>query len=86
MQFTRLASFMTLKHTALHAEHQALNARLVDFAGWDMPIQYTGPLDEHQAVRSSAGMFDVAHMSAVDLEGPRVREFLRVLVDRKSVV
>ena len=71
---------MTLKHTALHAEHQALNARLVDFAGWDMPIQYTGPLDEHQAVRSSAGMFDVAHMSALDLTGPHVRQFLRVLV------
>lgn len=71
---------MTLKQTALHAEHQALNARLVDFAGWDMPIQYTGPLDEHHAVRQGAGMFDVAHMSAVDLEGARVREFLRKLV------
>lgn len=75
-----LASVMTLKQTALHAEHQALNARLVDFAGWDMPIQYTGPLDEHHAVRQSAGMFDVAHMSAVDLSGPRTREFLRKLV------
>ena len=71
---------MTLKQTALHAEHQALNARLVDFAGWDMPIQYTGPLDEHHAVRQGAGMFDVAHMSAVDIEGARVREFLRKLV------
>ncbi len=71
---------MTLKKTALHAEHLALNARLVDFAGWDMPIQYTGPLDEHNAVRSGAGMFDVAHMAAVDLSGPRTREFLRVLV------
>ncbi len=71
---------MTLKKTALHAEHQALNARLVDFAGWDMPIQYTGPLDEHQAVRTAAGMFDVAHMSAVDLEGEQVRSFLRHLV------
>ncbi|MES2682499.1 MAG: glycine cleavage system aminomethyltransferase GcvT [Pseudomonadota bacterium] len=71
---------MTLKQTALHAEHQALKARLVDFAGWDMPIQYTGPLDEHHAVRARAGMFDVAHMSAVDLTGPRTREFLRHLV------
>lgn len=71
---------MTLKHTALHAQHLALNARLVDFAGWDMPIQYTGPLDEHHAVRASAGMFDVAHMSAVDIEGPRTREFLRSLL------
>ena len=71
---------MSLKHTALHAEHQALGARLVDFAGWDMPIQYQSQLDEHHAVRAAAGMFDVAHMSAVDLHGPRVREFLRHLL------
>ena len=69
-----------LKKTALHAEHVKLVARLVDFAGWDMPIQYQSQLDEHHAVRTSAGMFDVAHMSAVDLHGPRVREFLRKLI------
>lgn len=69
-----------LKKTALHAEHQKLGARLVDFAGWDMPIQYQSQLDEHHAVRQSAGMFDVAHMSAVDLHGPRVREFLSKLI------
>lgn len=71
---------MTLKHTALHAEHQRLNAKLVDFAGWDMPIQYASQLDEHHAVRSAAGMFDVAHMAALDLAGARVREFLRYLL------
>jgi aminomethyltransferase len=69
-----------LKHTALHPEHVRLGARLVDFAGWDMPIQYQSQLDEHHAVRQDAGMFDVAHMSAVDLRGPRVREFLRRLL------
>jgi aminomethyltransferase len=69
-----------LKQTALHAEHLRLGARLVDFAGWDMPIQYQSQLDEHRAVRSGAGMFDVAHMSAVDLHGARVREFLRKLL------
>ena len=69
-----------LKHTALHAEHLRLGAKLVDFAGWDMPIQYTSQLDEHHVVRSAAGMFDVAHMSAVDLHGARVREFLRYLL------
>ncbi len=69
-----------LKHTALHAEHLALGAKLVDFAGWDMPIQYQSQLDEHHAVREGAGMFDVAHMSAVDLHGERVREFLRHLL------
>jgi aminomethyltransferase len=69
-----------LKHTALHPEHVRLGARLVDFAGWDMPIQYASQLDEHHAVRQDAGMFDVAHMSAVDLRGPRVRDFLRYLL------
>jgi len=69
-----------LKKTALHSEHQRLGARLVDFAGWDMPIQYQSQLDEHHAVRSAAGMFDVAHMSALDLRGPRTREFLRHLL------
>jgi len=68
------------KKTALHEEHIKLGARLVDFAGWDMPIQYQSQLDEHHAVRQGAGMFDVAHMSAVDLHGPRVREFLRKLL------
>lgn len=69
-----------LKATALHAEHLRLGAKLVDFAGWDMPIQYASQLDEHHAVRKSAGMFDVAHMSAVDLHGARTREFLRLLL------
>lgn len=71
---------MSLKKTALHAQHQALNARLVDFAGWEMPIQYQSQLDEHHAVRQGAGMFDVAHMQAVDLHGANVRPFLRGLL------
>ncbi len=69
-----------LKQTALHADHVRLGAKLVDFAGWDMPIQYASQLDEHHAVRQSAGMFDVAHMSAIDLHGTRTREFLRHLL------
>ena len=69
-----------LKRTALYEQHQALGARLVDFAGWEMPIQYASQLDEHHAVRTHAGMFDVAHMVVVDLHGARVREFLRHLL------
>jgi aminomethyltransferase len=69
-----------LKTTALHSRHQALGAKLVDFGGWDMPIHYGSQLEEHHAVRTGCGMFDVAHMSAVDLHGPRAREFLRALV------
>ncbi len=73
-------SRIMLKQTALHADHVRLGAKLVDFAGWDMPIQYASQLDEHHAVRQSAGMFDVAHMSAIDLHGTRTREFLRHLL------
>ena len=69
-----------LKTTALHSRHQALGTKLVDFSGWDMPIHYGSQLEEHHAVRSGCGMFDVAHMSAVDLHGARTREFLRGLV------
>ncbi|MGQ0697608.1 MAG: glycine cleavage system aminomethyltransferase GcvT [Panacagrimonas sp.] len=69
-----------LKRTALYEQHRQLGARLVDFAGWEMPIQYASQLEEHHAVRAHAGMFDVAHMVVVDLHGPRVREFLRHLL------
>jgi aminomethyltransferase len=70
----------TLKRTALHAAHQKLGARLVEFGGWDMPVQYTSIVDEHLATRRAAGMFDVSHMTIVDLNGARTREFLRYLV------
>lgn len=67
------------KHTPLHEEHRALGAKLVDFAGWDMPIHYGSQIDEHKAVRGSAGLFDVSHMAAVDITGPDARAFLRRL-------
>lgn len=69
-----------LKKTPLHSRHQALGAKLVDFGGWEMPIHYGSQLEEHHAVRTGCGMFDVAHMAAVDLHGARTREFLRTLV------
>jgi aminomethyltransferase len=64
-----------LKHTPLHAAHRALNARMVDFGGWDMPVNYGSQIDEHRAVRTDAGMFDVSHMCVVDFTGERVRAF-----------
>jgi aminomethyltransferase len=64
-----------LKHTPLHATHRALNARMVDFGGWDMPVNYGSQIDEHRAVRTDAGMFDVSHMCVVDFTGERVRGF-----------
>ncbi len=68
------------KQTVLNATHRALGAKMVDFGGWDMPISYGSQIEEHHAVRRDAGMFDVSHMTVVDLHGVRVREFLRSLV------
>ncbi|WP_158883168.1 glycine cleavage system aminomethyltransferase GcvT [Rhodanobacter sp. L36] len=66
--------------TVLNATHRALGARMVDFGGWDMPISYGSQIDEHHAVRNDAGMFDVSHMTVIDLHGARTREFLRHLL------
>ncbi len=70
---------MTRK-TILNDSHRALGAKMVDFGGWDMPINYGSQIEEHHAVRRDAGMFDVSHMTVVDLHGARVREFLRRLL------
>ncbi|KND57745.1 Aminomethyltransferase (glycine cleavage system T protein) [Candidatus Paraburkholderia schumanniana] len=66
-----------LQHTPLHAAHLALNARMVDFGGWDMPVNYGSQIDEHRAVRTDSGMFDVSHMRVVDFEGEAVRGFFK---------
>ena len=66
-----------LKTTPLNAVHRALGARMVDFGGWDMPVNYGSQIEEHHAVRRDAGMFDVSHMLAIDLHGADAREFLR---------
>jgi aminomethyltransferase len=58
-----------MKRTGLHAEHTAAGARMVEFAGWDMPVQYGSIVAEHQAVRSSAALFDVGHMGEVEISG-----------------
>lgn len=70
---------MTQK-TILNAAHRALGARMVDFGGWDMPLNYGSQIEEHHQVRRDAGMFDVSHMTVVDLRGERVRDFLRRLL------
>jgi aminomethyltransferase len=69
-----------LKHTPLNATHRAANARMVDFGGWDMPVNYGSQIDEHRAVRTDAGMFDVSHMCVVDFTGERVRAFFEFAV------
>jgi aminomethyltransferase len=67
----------TLLRTPLYERHVELGARMVPFAGWEMPVQYEGVIPEHRAVRTDAGAFDVSHMGELLVEGPRAREFLQ---------
>jgi aminomethyltransferase len=71
-----------LRRTPLFEEHRALGARLVPFAGWEMPVQYEGIKAEHQAVRTRAGLFDVSHMGEVTFRGPQAEEAVQKLVTR----
>ncbi len=68
------------KRTPFYDLHLAANAKMVDFAGWDMPLHYGSQLEEHHIVRKSAGLFDVSHMGVVDVHGDKSVEFLRYLV------
>src|SRR5438270_6804628 len=65
-----------LKRTALFSAHQKLGARLIDFGGWEMPVQYTSIVDEHLAVRNAAGVFDISHMGEVTVSGAAAKQFL----------
>jgi aminomethyltransferase len=67
----------TLKKTALNTIHRQLGARMLDFAGWEMPLQYTGTIREHLAVRTRAGIFDVSHMGELEIRGPRAEETIQ---------
>ena len=68
------------KRTALYEQHLADNGKIVDFAGWEMPLHYGSQLEEHNAVRATAGMFDVSHMQVVDIVGIDAKKFLRRLL------
>jgi len=74
------ATSTSLKRTPLYERHLALGARLVEFSGWEMPVQYSSILDEHRAVRTRAGLFDVSHMGEFKVEGPESLDFLQYLV------
>ena len=71
---------MTLKATPLNSAHRASGAKMVDFGGWDMPVNYGSQIEEHQAVRTDCGMFDVSHMCVVEIKGANARPFLRGLL------
>ena len=63
-----------LRSTPLNSVHRALGAKMVDFGGWDMPVQYSGIIDEHNAVRTAVGVFDVSHMGEIELRGPEAAQ------------
>src|SRR5215469_16653990 len=77
---THSADSARLRHTPLYAQHKALGARFVDVGGWEMPVQYSSILEEHQAVRTHAGLFDVSHMGEFKIEGRDALAFLQYLV------
>src|SRR5208282_5825934 len=69
-----------LKRTPLFAAHQKLGARLIDFGGWEMPVQYTSIVEEHLAVRNAAGIFDISHMGEVAVNGAAAARFLNSIL------
>ena len=66
-----------LRKTALNAEHRRLNAKMVNFGGWDMPVEYSGILAEHMATRTAAGLFDVSHMGEIEVHGDRALDLVQ---------
>jgi glycine cleavage system T protein (aminomethyltransferase) len=69
--------YRCMRRTPLYDAHRAANAKMVEFAGWEMPLHYGSQIEEHHAVRRDAGVFDTSHMLALDVEGPAARPFLR---------
>src|SRR5436190_6179236 len=69
-----------LKRTALFEAHQKLGGKLIEFGGWEMPVQYTSITDEHLAVRKAAGIFDISHMGEVTVSGAAAEEFLNLVL------
>ena len=68
------------KRTPLYEEHRADKAKLIDFGGWEMPVQYTGVIEEHHVVRKKAGLFDVSHMGEIDVHGNEALAFIQILI------
>lgn len=71
---------MELKRTPLYEEHMAAKAKLIDFGGWEMPVQYAGVVEEHHAVRTKAGLFDVSHMGELNVQGKDALAFVQMLL------
>ncbi|NLN60615.1 MAG: glycine cleavage system aminomethyltransferase GcvT [Deltaproteobacteria bacterium] len=71
-----------VKKTPLHERHLALGATMIDFAGWTMPVYYTGIIEEHKRTREGAGLFDICHMGEIDITGPGAFDFLQLILSR----
>lgn len=71
-----------MKNTPLHEKHVALNAKIIDFGGWAMPVQYTNVIDEHKATRNAAGLFDICHMGEIEVKGPQAFDLLQLILTR----
>jgi glycine cleavage system T protein (aminomethyltransferase) len=71
---------LALKKTPLYEVHKSLGARIVDFAGWEMPVQYSGVIEEHLAVRSACGLFDVSHMGEIEVSGDGAFDFVQSIM------
>src|SRR5437773_2608756 len=69
-----------LRRTSLYEQHKKAGGRIVPFAGFEMPVQYSGIVSEHTAVRTAAGMFDVSHMGELELKGPRALEVVDLII------
>ncbi|HUY15192.1 MAG TPA: glycine cleavage system aminomethyltransferase GcvT [Terriglobia bacterium] len=70
---------ISLKRTALNSAHKAAGARMVEFGGWEMPVEYSGIMNEHLAVRQRAGLFDVSHMGEIEVQGPKALDLLQLV-------
>jgi Glycine cleavage system T protein (aminomethyltransferase) len=71
-----------LKKTPLYEKHVILNAKIIDFGGWAMPVQYTNVIDEHKATRGAAGLFDICHMGEIEVKGPQALDLLQLVLTR----
>jgi aminomethyltransferase len=71
-----------LKKTPLYEKHVALKAKIIDFGGWAMPVQYTNVIDEHKATRNAAGLFDICHMGEIEVRGPQALDLLQLVLTR----
>ncbi len=71
-----------LKKTPLYEKHVALNAKIIDFGGWAMPVQYSNVIDEHKATRNAAGLFDICHMGEIEVKGPQALDLLQLVLTR----